>query len=109
MIAMERYYPQSSLKRGISGRVLLHYSVDSSGKPSDIRVVTATNRGFAKGAIRFMRDWRFNVPPHWNSDGGPHRRFRAHVRFVIGERPPPEELNPNNPVFVVTGWLTQTP
>ena len=109
MIAMDRYYPRTFLNREISGGVLLHYSVDSRGRPSDIKVATATNRGFAKGAIRFMRDWRFNVPPHWELDGGSHRRFKAHVRFLIAQRPPQEKLNPNNPVFVITGWPMRTP
>lgn len=106
MITAHLYCPTSHMDT--EGFVALNYSVSPTGVPEHIEVVHTSQLLFEKGAIALMADWRFTVPPNWASTGGPGRRFRARVDFILtreGERAQPGgKWDPNNPVFDIHCW-----
>lgn len=103
MTAMHDYYPPALRDRGVSGLVSLTYSVSATGVPVGIAVTKADHRAFARPAVRFLSDWRFKVPSNWTAVGGPNRRFRMRVKFLVTPIIPAEKWNPNDPLFTVTG------
>jgi TonB family protein len=53
-------YPQSALQRGISGSVLLSYTVDVNGATKNIQVVQSSPSGvFDHAAVGAVRHWRY--------------------------------------------------
>jgi TonB family protein len=53
-------YPQAAIAKGVSGSVMLQYTVDVKGETRDIRVVEATPPGvFDQAAIGALKHWRF--------------------------------------------------
>ncbi len=53
-------YPQSALNHGISGSVLLTYTVDTGGVTRDVHVIEATPPGvFDNAAVTAVRRWRY--------------------------------------------------
>lgn len=53
-------YPQAALAKGVSGSVMLQYTVDVKGETRDIRVVEATPPGvFDQAAMGALKHWRF--------------------------------------------------
>jgi TonB family protein len=53
-------YPQSALSHGISGSVMLTYTVDTSGVTRDVHVIEATPPGvFDNAAVSAVRRWRY--------------------------------------------------
>lgn len=60
MYRVEPKYPQSALKQGKEGYVILKFTIDPQGRPIDIVVVDAKpNRLFNKEAIRALRKWKY--------------------------------------------------
>ena len=57
---IEPRYPIQALQQGIQGYVLLSFTIDSSGKPIDIRIVSAKpRRMFERAAIQALKQWRY--------------------------------------------------
>ncbi|MFT3782722.1 MAG: energy transducer TonB [Nibricoccus sp.] len=54
-------FPFELKRRGISGEVMLEFIVDTDGKPSQIRVVRYTAKGFIAPAIQSLEQWRFKA------------------------------------------------
>lgn len=53
-------YPQAAIAKGVSGTVMLQYTVDVKGETRDIRVVEATPPGvFDQAAIGALKHWRY--------------------------------------------------
>ncbi|MDO6706735.1 MULTISPECIES: energy transducer TonB [unclassified Photobacterium] len=57
---IEPKYPPRALKRGIQGYVVLSFTIDPQGRPTDIQVVDAEpKRMFDREAIRALRSWKY--------------------------------------------------
>ena len=56
-------YPQYAIKNGIEGSVLVHFSIDTQGNPSDIEVVSSDRDGlFDATAILAVQKWAYTKP-----------------------------------------------
>jgi TonB family protein len=54
-------YPQSALAKGLSGSVLLSFTVDGKGDTRDVQVLQSTPAGvFDRAAISAVKRWRYN-------------------------------------------------
>lgn len=57
---VEPRYPANALKRKLEGYVVLGFTIDPKGKPTDIKIVDANpRRMFEKEAIRALRKWKY--------------------------------------------------
>jgi periplasmic protein TonB len=53
-------YPQSALSRGVSGSVLVSFTVDASGATRDVQVLQSTPTGvFDRAAVSAVKRWRY--------------------------------------------------
>lgn len=57
---VEPTYPARALQRGIEGYVVLRFSIDETGRPTDIEVVEAKpKRTFEREAMRALKNWKY--------------------------------------------------
>jgi len=57
---VEPNYPSRALTRGVEGYVVLHFTIDETGRPTDIEVIKANPRHmFEREAIRALRNWKY--------------------------------------------------
>ena len=57
---VEPRYPAKALKRGAEGFVVLKFTIDPTGRPTDIEVLDANpKRMFEKEAMRALRKWKY--------------------------------------------------
>ncbi|XAW88535.1 energy transducer TonB [Vibrio sp. CDRSL-10 TSBA] len=57
---VEPNYPSRALKRGAEGYVVLRFTIDETGRPTDIEVVEANpKRMFEREAMRALRNWKY--------------------------------------------------
>ena len=62
-------YPSRALKNGVEGWVQVSFHIDQSGKPVDIKVLSAEPEGtFDSAAIKSVEKWRFS--PSRNQETG---------------------------------------
>lgn len=55
-------YPSLALRRGLEGEVLVEYSIDSTGKAVDIKILEASPRGFFDNStVRALQNATFGV------------------------------------------------
>jgi protein TonB len=66
-------YPFEAKSRGLSGEVLVEFSVDENGAAFDLRVVRSSDRIFEEAALRAVARWKFE----------PGRRDGRIVRFKM--------------------------
>jgi periplasmic protein TonB len=53
-------YPQSALEKGVSGSVLLSFTVDAKGNTNDVQVLQSTPPGvFDRAAVSAVRRWKY--------------------------------------------------
>ncbi|MGH8147160.1 MAG: TonB family protein, partial [Rhodanobacteraceae bacterium] len=70
-------YPQQALVNGTRGRVVVAFTLDAQGRPSDLDVVSASPSGvFDVAALRAIEQWRFQSP------ASPGRRYRQAFSFA---------------------------
>ncbi len=75
-------YPQSALQRGISGSVLLSYTVDVNGATKNIQVVQSIPSGvFDHAALGAVKHWRY--APMVVNGSAVEVPTRALVRFEL--------------------------
>ncbi|ELV7517990.1 energy transducer TonB [Photobacterium damselae] len=59
---VEPRYPARALKQGAEGYVVLQFTIDTQGRPSDISVVEAKPRRlFERDAMRALRKWKYQA------------------------------------------------
>ncbi|HIF9399387.1 energy transducer TonB [Photobacterium damselae subsp. damselae] len=59
---VEPRYPARALKQGAEGYVVLQFTIDTQGRPSDINVVEAKPRRlFERDAMRALRKWKYQA------------------------------------------------
>lgn len=57
---VEPTYPSRALRRGIEGYVVMRFTIDETGRPTDIEVVEAEpRRMFERDAMRALRNWKY--------------------------------------------------
>lgn len=57
---VEPRYPAKAKKRGLEGEVVLSFTIDPTGRPIDISIVSATpKRVFEREAIRALKKWKY--------------------------------------------------
>lgn len=57
---VEPAYPQRALQRGVQGYVVLSFSIDETGRPTDIQIVEAKpKRVFEREAMRALKKWKY--------------------------------------------------
>ncbi len=71
-------YPPEALLDGEEGKVVVEFSLDAAGIPSDLDVVGASKGQFDVAALQALADWRF-APPDV-----PGRRYRQTFTFRLG-------------------------
>ena len=52
-------YPQKELLRGVSGAVILEFTVTKEGKTTDIAVLSSSSKGFSFEAIKALKKFRY--------------------------------------------------
>lgn len=76
--AAQAEYPRSALRRGMTGEVLVEYSVNAQGKAEDIRILNSGSRVFESAAVKAVRDSIY-MPAEQNGSlvkvSGMQRRF----------------------------------
>ncbi|OAN12962.1 energy transducer TonB [Photobacterium jeanii] len=57
---VEPRYPPRALKQGAEGYVVMSFTIDPQGRPTDVKVLEANPRRlFEKEAIRALRKWKY--------------------------------------------------
>ncbi len=57
---VEPTYPARALQRGIEGYVVMSFTIDETGQPTDIEVLEAEpKRVFEREAMRALRNWKY--------------------------------------------------
>ncbi len=59
-VAVPPAFPASAAKLNLKGSVDVAFIIDTSGKPTQIRAVKATNEGFAASAVAAVAKWQFS-------------------------------------------------
>jgi TonB family protein len=73
-------YPQMALTRGIEGKVVIEFGLNSDGGLRYLRIVHAEPAGiFDQAAMRAMRGWKYPA----QQDSTMQRRYRQVVAFVL--------------------------
>lgn len=69
-------YPASAHRKGMSGYVLVNYSVDENGKARNITVVEEEpRRVFSKAAVRALKRSRFDVASATDAQMGEQKKL----------------------------------
>jgi TonB family protein len=108
LVAVHNYYPEPLLVAGVSGRVLLAYSISPSGVAQHIKVLRSDKPGFGSAAVQFLEDWHFDVPATWSRQGGPAHRQRLQVIFIIDGMAPPQPWHSDVMTFPIYGKVSET-
>ena len=59
---VEPRYPARAMKKGAEGFVVLSFTIDPQGRPTDVKVLDAKPRRlFEKEAIRALRKWKYQA------------------------------------------------
>ncbi|KXF82085.1 energy transducer TonB [Enterovibrio coralii] len=57
---VEAVYPPKALRRGIEGYVVMEFTIDTKGRPTDIKVIEASpKRMFERNALRALKRFRY--------------------------------------------------
>ncbi|CAM5203572.1 energy transducer TonB [Alishewanella longhuensis] len=60
LVRAEPRFPTEAARQGISGWVMLNFSIDESGSVTDVSVVAAEPKDiFEREAIRALRRWKY--------------------------------------------------
>jgi TonB family protein len=79
---LELHYPEAMRRKGETATVLLEVSVDESGKPQTVRLLSEdVASGFASAAIKAVERARFN-PAQVNGEPAPDT-IRLRVEFRL--------------------------
>jgi TonB family protein len=97
------FYPPEAHRRGLTGRVCLAYSVDTTGFARNVVVLESGSPLFEEQAKRLLSATHFDVPPDWDSTGGPKKRYRMGVIFNLTNKPKRPRFGDDIPTAVITG------
>ncbi len=76
---VEPRYPSNALKRKIEGYVVMRFTIDETGRPTDIEVIEAEpSRMFEREAMRALRNWKYQPKVE---DGVSMQQFGQTVRL----------------------------
>lgn len=57
---VEPRYPAKALKRGAEGFVVMQFTIDPTGRPTDVKVLEANpRRMFEREAVRALKKWKY--------------------------------------------------
>lgn len=60
LFRVEPNYPAKALRRGMEGYVIISFTIDPTGRPTDMNVVDANpRRMFEREAMRALRKWKY--------------------------------------------------
>jgi TonB family protein len=102
-------YPASARRLGQQGRFLVELSITHEGRVTNIALLAADSQGvFDHSLIVNLGKLRFSVPRDWGTTGGPARRFKVNILFLVRpcrETGPCVELGPltSDPIITFTG------
>jgi Gram-negative bacterial TonB protein C-terminal len=96
------FYPPPLIRLGVSGRMVLAYSVRVSGQPEKITVLASDDSRLERPAIEYLGHYRFDVPKSWEADAGQWRRFHLEFSFTLEDDAPRPKLVEDGDVIVVT-------
>ena len=54
--AAQAEYPRTAMRRGLTGEVLVEYSVNEQGRAEDIRILDSASRVFESAAVKAVQD-----------------------------------------------------
>ena len=73
------HYPPSARSTGLTGEVLVEFTVDESGRVLDPHIVRSSDRMFEEPSLRAVAKWQFEP----GRSGGRIVRFRMAVPVVF--------------------------
>lgn len=77
------HFPTELKDKGISGRALISFTVDASGRVHDLQTVEATHPEFAESSLAAISEWRFSPG---EIDGTPvNTRIEIPMMFTINQ------------------------
>jgi protein TonB len=53
-------YPQNLKQKGISGKVVIEATVDTTGKVSNAKILESSDPAFSEAVLKAIRQWMFN-------------------------------------------------
>jgi TonB family protein len=80
-------YPPTAMRRGLTGRVCLAYSVDARGRVENIAILESAGPILDARAEKALSDYQFDVPSDWVASGGPAKRYRMGFIFELSSMP----------------------
>ncbi len=78
-------YPEEMLNKGVEGRVLVQFIVQSNGDVKEPKILYSCNKGFNKEIIRFINSMPKWIPQMRGSKGVPST-VRMTINFVLDPR-----------------------
>ncbi len=82
-------YPEEAVRKGIEGRLMLTFVVNTDGKPSEIEIIRSLHASCDSAAVQALRQTRF-VPGKQNGEAV-RVRMRLPVRFkLVSPGAPPD-------------------
>ncbi len=78
-------YTQEALDAKLEGAVLLSFTVETDGTPSEIIVLRSLGKGLDEKAVECLQQWRFH--PATNSLGPIPSKVRAEISFRLPPTP----------------------
>lgn len=81
-------YPWSAVKRQEAGRIVAEFSLDSTGKAQNFRVLDGGEKqDLSDGVKSFVSRMHCQTPKNWDSQQGSTIRFQIAVVFLINPDP----------------------
>ena len=74
---VEPTYPPAAKQAGVEGMVIVTYSLDAHGRPTDLQV-TKSIPGLDEAALAALRQWQYTKPPP-----GSTQKYRFNAEFVL--------------------------
>lgn len=76
---VEPTYPAAAKRAGVEGLVIVTYSLDPNGRPTDLKV-TKSIPELDDAAVAALRQWQYTPPPV-----GSTQKYRFNAEFVLDE------------------------
>ncbi|WP_028021487.1 energy transducer TonB [Enterovibrio calviensis] len=85
IVRVNATYPPKALKRGIEGYVVISFTIDRNGRPSDLKVIEAKpKRMFEREAMRALKKWKY-TPKSVNGEAIEQQGQTVKLEFMLAK------------------------
>ncbi|MGF1768837.1 energy transducer TonB [Enterovibrio makurazakiensis] len=85
IVRVNATYPPKALKRGIEGYVVISFTIDKNGRPTDLNVIEAKpKRMFEREAIRALKKWKY-TPKKVNGEAIEQKGQTVKLEFMLAK------------------------